>query len=167
MFFRQIGAREQLYRMFRLGIVNLVVRWDPSDALSTWLDFDYVWTQGLEAIIGDVQRRVPGEPEAYGVAAASRYAISPQTGFGFRAELLYGRDNFLDPTLVTGIGNHTLWSITGTLDHTVAENLVLRLEGRWDAGERDGSDAVFFRDRDRGEFRRDQFVGGLQAYYRF
>jgi hypothetical protein len=155
----------------RLGIVNLVVRWDPSDALSAWLDFDYVWTQGLEAIIEgtpeDTQQRVPGQPDAFGAAAASRYAISPQTGFGFRAELLYGRDNFLDPTRVTGIGNHTLWSITGTLDHTFAENLVLRLEGRWDAGDQGGSDAVFFRDRERDEFRRDQFVGGVQAYYRF
>ena len=156
----------------RLGIVNLVVRWDPSDAFSTWLDLDYVWTQGLEAIVVDSsgepqQQRVPGQPDAFGVAAASRYAVSPQTGFGFRAELLYGWDNFLDPTLVTGIGHHTLWSITGTLDHTFAENFVLRLEGRWDAGERDGSDAFFFRDRERGEFRRDQFVGGVQAYYRF
>lgn len=152
---------------YRLGIVNLVVRWDPSDALSTWLDFDYVWTQGLEAIVEGEQLRVPGEPEAFGVAAASRYAVSPQTGFGFRAELLYGRDNFLDPTRVTGIGDHTLWSITGTLDHTFAENFVLRLEGRWDAGERDGSDAFFFRDRDAGEYRHEQFVGGVQAYYRF
>ena len=150
-----------------------MVRWDPSDALSTWLDFDYVWTQGLEAIVGGTpdtpgeQLRVPGEPEAFGVAAASRYAVSPQTGFGFRAELLYGRDNFLDPTRVTGIGDHTLWSITGTLDHTFAENFVLRLEGRWDAGERDGSDAFFFRDRDAGEYRHNQFVAGVQAYYRF
>jgi len=151
----------------RIGIVNVVVRWDPSDLLSTWLDFDYVWTQDLEAIIGDAQQRVPGDPEAFGVAAASRYAVSPQTGFGFRAELLYGRDNFLDPTQVTGIGDHTLWSITGTLDHTFAENFVLRLEGRWDAGEQSGSDAFFYRDRAAGEYRHDQFVGGVQAYYRF
>jgi hypothetical protein len=157
----------------RLGIVNLVIRWDPSAALSTWLNLDYVWTQGLESIMGGTpttpgtQLRVPGEPEAYGAAAASRYAISPQTGFGFRAEVVYGRDNFLDPTLVTGIGHHTLWSITGTLDHTFAENFVMRLEGRYDVGERDGSDAFFYRDRDRGEFRGNQFVGGVQAYYRF
>jgi hypothetical protein len=154
----------------RIGIVNLVVRWDPSDALSTWLDLDYVWTQGLEAIVGappGEQLPVPGDPEAYGVSAASRYAVSPRTGFGFRAELIYGRDNFLDPTRLTGIGHHTLWSITGTLDHAFAENFVLRLEGRWDAGEKSGSDAVFYRDRDAGQFRRDQFVGGVQAYYQF
>jgi hypothetical protein len=150
-----------------IGIVNLVVRWEPSDVLSTWLDLDYMWTQGLEAIIGGAQQRVPGEPEAYGAAAASRYAISPQTGFGFRAEVVYGRDNFLDPTLITGIGHHTLWSVTGTLDHTFAENFVVRIEGRYDVGERDGADAFFYRDRDRGEFRGNQFVGGVQAYYRF
>ncbi len=155
---------------YEIGIVNLVVRWDPSEVLSTWLDLDYVWTRELEAIVGDapaVQQRVPGDPEAFGVAAASRFAVSPQTGFGFRAELLWGRDNFLDPTLRTGVGDHTLWSITGTLDHTFAENFVVRIEGRWDAGEQGGSDAVFYRGRGRDAFRHDQVVGGVQAYYRF
>jgi hypothetical protein len=156
-----------------IGIVNLVVRWDPSDLLSTWLSLDYVWTQGLESIRRSaptdpgIQLRVPGEPEAYGAAAASRYAVSPKTGFGFRAEVVYGRDNFLDPTLVTGMGHHTLWSITGTLDHTFAENFVVRIEGRYDVGERDGSDAFFYLDRERDEFRGNQLLGGLQAYYRF
>ena len=155
---------------YEIGIVNLVVRWDPSEVLSTWLNFDYVWTQELEAIVGTdppVQQRVPGEPEAFGVAAASRFAVSPQTGFGFRAELVYGRDNYLDPTLSTGTARHTLWSITGTLDHSFAENFAVRLEGRWDAGEREGSDAIFYRGRDWDALRYDQFVGGVQAYYRF
>jgi len=151
----------------RVGIVDLVLRWDPSAVLSTWLDFDYVWTKDLEAIIGGSQARVPGNPRAFAVAAASRYAITPETGFGFRAEVIYGQDNFLDPTLVTGLGDHTLWSLTGTVDHSLAENLVVRVEGRYDAGETHGSDPVFYRDRRPGDFRRDQFVGGVQAYYRF
>ena len=157
----------------RLGIVNLVLRWDPSDALSTWLDLDYTWVEDFHAIVGatdltpGVQQRVPGDPDAFAVAAASRFAVSPQTGFSFRAEVIWGRDNFLDPTLLTGVGEHTLWSITGTLDHTFAENFVVRLEGRWDAGERSTSDAVFYHARNEGAFRKDQFVAGVQAYYRF
>jgi Putative beta-barrel porin-2, OmpL-like. bbp2 len=151
----------------RIGIVDAVLRWEPSAVLSTWLDFDYVWTDGLEAIIGGTQMSVPGDPRAFGVAAASRYAITPQTGFGFRAELIYAKDNFLDPTLISGPGNHTLWSLTGTLDHSLAENLVVRVEGRYDAGETAGADSVFYRDTSPGDFRRDQFVAGVQAYYRF
>jgi hypothetical protein len=41
------------------------------------------------------------------------------------------------------------------------------VEGRYDAGEQQGGDSIFFRDRSFGDFRHDQFVAGVQAYYRF
>jgi hypothetical protein len=151
----------------KLGIVNLVVRWDPSDLLATWLSFDYAWTRDQEALVLGSLVPVPGHPRVFGVALASRYAIAERTGFAFRGEVIYGRDYFLDPTQLTGRSDHTLWSLTGTFDHTFAENFVVRLEGRYDAGEQEGSDTVFFRDRSIDEFRHDQFVAGVQAYYRF
>jgi hypothetical protein len=151
----------------KLGIVNLVLRWDPSDLLATWLSFDYAWTRGQEALVMGSLVPVPGHPRVFGVALASRYAIAEQTGFAFRGEVIYGRDNFLDPTLLTERSDHTLWSLTGTFDHTFAENFVVRVEGRYDAGEQEGGDSIFFRDRSFGDFRHDQFVAGVQAYYRF
>jgi hypothetical protein len=43
----------------------------------------------------------------------------------------------------------------------------VRLEARYDQGESPGSDDIFFQDGDLGPDRRDQFVGGVEAYYRF
>ena len=159
----------------RVGIVDAVVRWQPTDLFSAWLDFTYLWSEDLETIpcsataaAPEPRQQVPGNPRAVGLAAASHYRITESTGFSLRGEGLWGRDNQLDPRLCEGAHEHdTLWAITGTLDHILLENLVVRAEGRWDAGSRPGRNDVFFRGRKLGEFESDQWTAGLQAYYRF
>ena len=159
----------------RVGIVNAVARWEPTDLFSAWLDFTYLWSEDLESIpcaatpdMRAAPQKVPGKPRAVGLAVASHYRVTDATGFSLRGEGLWGRDNQLDPRLCEGTHQHdTLWAITGTLDHSLLENLVVRAEGRWDAGSRPGDDDVFFRGRRRGDFESDQWTAGLQAYYRF
>jgi hypothetical protein len=136
----------------RIGIVDLVIRWDPSDILAAWIDFEYLWTQGAEV----VDPIIPGPAQ-----------ITERTAISVRAEGIIAKDNYLDPLMLGGDGDQTLWSVTGTLDHSFTEQLVVRLEARYDQGESPGSDDIFFQDGDLGPDRRDQFVGGVEAYYRF
>ena len=153
----------------RIGIVDAVIRWDPSDILAAWLDFEFLWTEGAEAVPvgGSTLQNIPGDPRVFALAAASRYGITDRTFVSVRAEGIVSKDNYLDPTLSTGEGDHTLWSLTGTLDHSFTEHLVVRIETRYDQGEAPGSDDVFFQDADLGPRRRYQFVAGVEAYYRF
>jgi hypothetical protein len=96
-----------------------------------------------------------------------RPQITERTAISVRAEGIIAKDNYLDPLMLGGDGDQTLWSVTGTLDHSFTEQLVVRLEARYDQGESPGSDDIFFQDGDLGPDRRDQFVGGVEAYYRF
>jgi Putative beta-barrel porin-2, OmpL-like. bbp2 len=150
-----------------LGIVDLVVRWDPSDRLGAWLDVDYVWSHddGLRP-----------SPEALGVAAAARYGISESTGFAIRGEYIWSHDNFIDPlgvVLMQGPQTQHLWSLTGTLDHELAEHLTLRGEVRYDhITTTGGADDVFFvTSRStrplRPVFGHEQIVLGAEAVYQF
>jgi hypothetical protein len=153
----------------RIGIVDLVIRWDPSDILAAWIDFEYLWTEGAEVvpIVGGPSQNIPGDPRAFAVAAASRYGITERTAISVRAEGIIAKDNYLDPLMLGGDGDQTLWSVTGTLDHSFTEQLVVRLETRYDQGESPGSDDIFYQDGDLGPTRRYQFVAGVEAYYRF
>ena len=76
----------------KTGIVDVVLSWDPSENLSTWVNFDYVWVDSENA---------PGDPGAYGVAIAGRLGITENTGFALRGEYVRSIDNFV---LGTNIG---------------------------------------------------------------
>jgi hypothetical protein len=154
----------------RIGIVDLVIRWDPSDILAAWIDLEYLWTEGAEVFdpsTGPPSQNIPGDPRAFAVAAASRYGITERTAVSLRAEAILSKDSYLDPLGITGRDDQTLWSITGTLDHSFTEQLVVRVETRYDQGESPGSDSIFFQDADLGPVRQYQFVAGVEAYYRF
>lgn len=158
----------------RVGIVDAVLRWQPSDRFGAWLDFTYMWSEDLESVpcsaTADAPmalQKVPGNPRAVGLAAASRYAFAESTWFSLRGEGLWGRDNQLDPRLCDGTQQHsTLWAITGTLEHDLLDNLGVRAEGRWDAGSRPGRND-FFQGRELEEYESDQWTASVQAYYRF
>jgi len=122
----------------KTGIVDLVVSWDPSDKLSTWLNFDYLWV--------DASNTGPGsDPMGYGVALAGRYAITDATGFALRGEYIRSEDN-----LIFGGGSgadQDLWTITGTVDHMLTDNLQVKAELRYEQGKTSGgSDNIFYLD---------------------
>ena len=88
--------------------VDLVGTWDPSDNLAVWMNFDYINTTApsvpLSALDGDT----------YGIALASRLAVSDATGVAIRGEWV-GVD--LLGTLVNS------YSVTGTADHALTDKL--------------------------------------------
>lgn len=153
-----------------MGLVDVVLRWMPSPVLEAYVVADYLWSDGEEgAPVGAAgpALRIPGDPEAWGVALGSLYAIDERSSFGFRAEWLRGEDNFLDPFAAAGVGDLTLWSLTGTFAHRLAPPLLVRLEGRYEGGRAPGSDRQLFVGDRVGELESQHFVAGVEAVYEF
>jgi hypothetical protein len=143
----------------KLGIVDLVVSWDPSEKLSTYINFDYLWTTDSKSGGG-------ADPQGYGVAMAGRYAITETTGFALRGEYVRSEDN-----LIFGGGSgkdQDLWSLTSTLDHMLTDNLQLKGEIRYEQGKADGgSDNIFYLDGAGAGKEKNQVLIGTEVSYRF
>lgn len=165
-----------------MGIVSAIVRWTPSDLLTTYADFTYLWTHDPVSVQGGGAGTVlpiDGSPHGFGFVVGSHYMVTERTSFGFRGEAIWGKDNLLDPTLsgISGTSpkrNVALMALTGTLEHALTESMGFRVEGRFDAGSRAGSrsDHVFYRDyRKDGtgapNLRAKQWIAAVEAYYRF
>ena len=108
------GAEEDDNNSNKSGLFDLVATFDPSDELSLWANFDYVWDDGS----GD-------EDSSWGVAAAGRLALNDSTGISARAEYVNMNDDELWLFAET-------WSLTGTIDHMLVDNLMVRAEVRFD-----------------------------------
>lgn len=121
----------------KIGLLDAVLTWDPSDSLSMWVNFDYWWTtKNTNAFNPAINNTT--DMEIWGIAAAGRYAITESTGFSLRYEYLAFND-FIQSTNPSWNGSDAnLMSLTGTLDHHLTDNLVVSAEGRWDRGRVDG-----------------------------
>jgi hypothetical protein len=94
-----------------------------------------------------------------------------------RGEYLYSRHGFvvdLASGLVPPGSNQTLWSLTGTLDHWLTDNLQVRAEIRWDrqAANEVDNDRFFLTEGSNPPnscpvCTDDQVVLGLETTYRF
>src|SRR5262249_49080112 len=116
----------------KVGLLDAVLTWDPSDKLSTWVNFDYWWVLNPNNHVAD--QGLAGL-SIWGIAGAGRYAITESTGFSLRYEYLA----FNNATRSNGTGvDATLMELTGTLDHHLTDNLLVRVEGRWDKGNASG-----------------------------
>lgn len=101
---------------------DLVVNWNPNENFSGWVNFDYV--EGWNLTGG------PEHPSAWGLAMAGRYAFNDRLGFALRGEV--AEDDNLFFSLGDTDGYNLLWSITGTVDYELADNLVVKAEARYD-----------------------------------
>ena len=156
------------------GLVNLLVKVNPTDRLALYVNGDYRW-------IDD------GEGNAWGVAAGGRFAITDRTGVSLRGEYVQDDKNFLgfggfSSTVIDGVvftdfvpTNIETWGVTATLDHLLTDQLMVRAEVRWDAIDKttDGvQDGEFFHGKfDPGEtdlgLADDQVVLGAEVIYNF
>jgi hypothetical protein len=126
----------------KIGLLDAVLTWDPSDKLSTWVNFDYYWVsktgQGYTGADG-----APGydlkDLNIWAIAGAGRYAITESTGFALRYEYMsfnnFGPSSTFPAFLSKNDAN--MMSLTATLDHHLTDNLVLSAEGRYDRGRLD------------------------------
>jgi hypothetical protein len=158
------------------GLVNLLVKVNPTDRLALYVNGDYRW-------IDD------GDGNAWGVAAGGRFAITDRTGVSLRGEYVQDDDNFLgfggfSTDLIDGVyvtdfvaTDIETWGVTATLDHLLTDQLMVRAEVRWDAidkttsGVRDGEffHGSFDNDEDSSDLglRSNQVVLGAEVIYNF
>ena len=149
------------------GVVNALFTIDPTERLSFWVNADYDWID------------LPGDPHAWGVAAAGRFAFTDRTSLALRAEYATDSDNFfgfvgfdpngdiIDPDARSlALTDIRVWGITATLDHLLTDHLKIRGEVRYDdITKKDTSDGEFFEHS--SGFREDQVVIGAEVIYNF
>jgi hypothetical protein len=140
------------------GLVDLVITWDPTDRISTWLNFDYAWVSGSPM------------PNAWGIAAAGRFAVTERMGISTRFEFLQDSSRLFQWVNVDAPFGQSpdgdLFTVTGTVDYALTNSLMLRGEVRYDqAWKRNSSDHEFF---DRGfDVKKGQTTLGAEIVYAF
>ena len=129
------------------AVLDAVLTAAPSENLETWINFDWVRIFG-----SDVK-----DADKMGVAGAARLAVTDSTGIACRVEYVFEEAT----SLAAGTPEDAeLLTLTGTVDHELAENLVVRGELRYDRELED--DARRFSSGDA-----DQLVGLVEMFYGF
>jgi hypothetical protein len=168
------GGEVQGFDGDQSGLVNLLVKVNPTDRLALYVNGDYKWLEDADG-------------HAWGVAAGGRFAITDRTGVSLRGEYVQDDKNFLGfggftTTVIDGVAfqdfvptNIETWGVTATLDHLLTDQLMVRAEVRWDAIDkttRGVDDGEFFHGKfDPGEtdlgLADDQVVLGAEVIYNF
>jgi len=146
-----------------VGIVDAVLTWNPSDRLSTWANFDYYFIHDNNG--STFGQQIPNNANIYAGAIASRYAITDSTGVALRGEYQWWATDFG----AVGGPQH-LWAITGTVDHTLTENLIVKLEARYDHQDGHTNGEQFFLSGGHGPDvwnNKGQTLGLVQMMYKF
>jgi hypothetical protein len=159
-------------------IYDLIVRWDPFDWFSWYVNGNYRETDveqlgGIDAPNGDFT--------AWGVSTAGRFAITDKLGFALRGEYTKDADSFYSALPFTGatvvmpirdftgvaLGDETeIWGLTGTLDYALTDQLKVRTELRYDLADVEDGDSDVFIDED-DDSQEDQLVAGVEVIYSF
>lgn len=152
------GTQQGMGEGDKYGLIDFLLTADPSDNLSLWFNYDYNWYKDTPSAYGFGGG---DDSSAHAFAAAGRLALTDSTGFSVRGELvLYDLDD--DATFAGGTSDDpTQWSVTGTLDHALTDNLTARLEGRYD-----GSDERIFTNQ-HGNAKKHQAIAIAQMIYAF
>ncbi len=132
-----------------VSVVDVVLSADPTDSLSIWVNYDWFHQSGSNSAVNG---------DAHGISGAGRLALSDDMGISTRIEYIWTEDD------LTGGDDGELLTLTGTVDKTLAEGLVGRLELRYDTAIEEGGfalrgDAVGTND--------DSLVALWQMYYEF
>jgi hypothetical protein len=139
-------------------IVDVVLTADPTDDLSLWANFDYVNNTGDDygATFG-----AGANGQAWGIAGAGRYAVTEKTGLSTRLEYVTLDEDFAGGTT----DDVEIFSLTGTVDHSLTDNLVVRGEVRWDNSLEEN--AFGFPPNNATSSKEDQVVMMAEIYYAF
>ncbi len=135
-------------------ILDVILSFSPSENFTTYINADYIDTENSRG----------ADIDGFGIAWASRYAISERTGIAVRAEYVDIDDFF------GGGSDLSVWGLTGTVDYKLTESLMVRGEVRYDDIS-DGGD-LFVDDDSFGvglaEFsEEDQVTAGVEVIYTF
>ena len=100
----------------KTGILDVLLTADPTDKLSLWYNFDWVWSQD--------HGPSPGF-QKFGNAVAARYQLMEKLGLALRGEVVQNQNR-------NGVKDLRQWSITTTVDYALTDSLQLKAEARYD-----------------------------------
>ncbi|HEY8153065.1 MAG TPA: outer membrane beta-barrel protein [Myxococcota bacterium] len=138
-----------------VGVLDAILTWNPSDRLSTWVNVDYYFVHDNPG------NGVSNSSNIYTGSVASRYAITDATGIALRGEYQWWASEY---------DAQHLWSLTGTIDHALTENLIVKLEARYDRQDDNSSGEQFFLSGGKGPVEwnnKGQTLGLVQMLYKF
>jgi hypothetical protein len=128
-------------------VLDLVAEMTPADNVLVWANADYIETD------------TPGaDPNGFGISVGTRVGVTDDMGVGGRFE--FGTfDNDGNASFMDG----ELYSITGTIDYALTDNLTWKSEAKWE-----GSDNMKHAYRKGSNSTTDGAVYlGTQLYYEF
>ncbi|MGH0036117.1 MAG: outer membrane beta-barrel protein [Myxococcota bacterium] len=148
------------------GMVDFLVTAQPMEELSIWINFDWGFNRSIVQIgrTGRVIQKYD-DADVFGIAAAARYQVLETTGVAIRGELVAESDGYLG--LPKGDGDSKLYSLTATIDHALTDNLLARIEGRFDWADIDGANNEIFLDANGRRKESDQQVLLAELIYNF
>jgi hypothetical protein len=149
----------------RETILDLILGWTPCEEFTGYINADWIQTDISRALDTTVDPPVVIpvniDVEGYGVAVAGRYAFTEATGFALRGEWVDLDDFFGEDTELK------MWTLTGTVDHKLTDQLTLRGELRYDAiADGDPTDDLFF-DKSGDLTEDDEGTVGVEVIYSF
>lgn len=141
-------------------ILDFILSWDPTENFSTYINADYIVTDNaaVDPFDGSLD-----DIDGFGIAWAARYGLTDRTGVSLRFEYAQLDNVFASATSLEDLN---VWGITGTVDHLLTDELMLRGEIRYDQGDDDMGDNIFLDDGP-GLEEDDQVVLLLEAIYKF
>ena len=162
-----------------IALLDLVATWDPTESVSAWINFDYYWFNNAGQQFG-----FPGydfdKMNMYGISSAVRWGFTDRAGVAMRFEWLRAEGHpysFWDenggPDCCVSWGQDAdLFSLTGTLDYALTDNLTVKAEARYDWAKDNWSRNNFFTtarsDWYSEDYTRDnQVLGLVEMLYRF
>lgn len=116
----------------QLGLADMTAWFNPTDTVSLWANYDYLFAQGTGYY-------------AHGVAVAGRVAVLPDLGLAVRGEYIREHSSLNHGVLFLQDGadnvGHTadIWSVTGTVDYALTSHLKVKSELRWDRANGNGT----------------------------
>jgi hypothetical protein len=140
----------------RVSVVDVVLSADPTDNLSLWFNYDWKHVGGSNSA---------GHGDTHGISGAGRLGITDDMGIAARIEYLVEEDT-VSNNGVAGADDNELLTVTGTVDRTLAEGLVGRVELRYDHVI-EGNGGGFATNGDGVGTHNDALVALVQMYYEF
>lgn len=139
----------------RSGLFDLTAWFNPTENVSMWANYNYAYLESTGYHVN-------------AVALAGRVAVTEKIGASLRGEYLRERGSD-DAINLTGVGgqdeNREIYSLTGTGDYTLTDNLMMRGEIRFDWIDEGGVGGQgFFKNNNEGD---NQTVGLLEVVYSF
>ena len=98
----------------KVVLLNVLASIDPTDNLTAYVDYTLNHWTGPDA-------------DVHAISVATRLAVLDTTGIAVRGEVIIDDDGLFS----AGAGGN-LWSVTGTIDHALTDNLTGNLEVRYD-----------------------------------